>query len=337
MKTFLLIASILGIINSFIVILFSITTQKGEKSTNYLFAALVFALTVRISKSILLTFSDGLHDILLTLGLCGFLAIAPIYMLLIRSITIDNFRLSRKDFLHFIPALLLFLIWFKLDYIRSDYWRWNFVYQLIMIQYMIYTIISIKESRHIPTENRKLKIQINALSSLLILIWVLYYLNAITRFFPYIAGALVYSVIIYFTVSLVTNKGYIFDLVLYKKYEKTGINDVECQNLIDRMNILFDSEKIYCDNTISLAKLAKQLNTSTHQLSKAINLIENKSYYELLANYRIQNAKQLLLDDKEQKIEQVAYEVGYNSISAFNSAFKKITGLTPTQYKNNNE
>lgn len=337
MTTFLLIASIIGVINSFIIIVYSLRTKKGNKRINYLFAALIFALTVRISKSILLTFSDGLHDILLTFGLSGFLAIAPVYLLFIKSIATENYRIKLIDYLHFTPALLLLLIWFELDYIRSDYFRWNFVYQLIMLQYMIYLYYAIRETQKLTDEKKELKYQLNILSGVLLLIWFLYYLNAATHFFPYIAGAIIYSVIVYFSINLIINKGYILDFNPFRKYKKSGVDVEICNTLAAELTMLFENEKVFSDNTISLPKLAKRLNTSTHQLSQAINTEKQQTYYELLSNYRIAEAKNIILSNRAEKFENIAYEVGYNSISAFNSAFKKTTGLTPSQFKKNNE
>jgi len=58
------------------------------------------------------------------------------------------------------------------------------------------------------------------------------------------------------------------------------------------------------------------------------------NFFELLADYRVQEAKKILLADKEKKttIEDLADQVGYNSKSAFNNAFKKITGNTPSEF-----
>ena len=54
----------------------------------------------------------------------------------------------------------------------------------------------------------------------------------------------------------------------------------------------------------------------------------------LIGKYRVDEAKILLANDKTVKISDVAYEVGYNSLSAFNTAFKKATGLTPSKFRN---
>ena len=55
----------------------------------------------------------------------------------------------------------------------------------------------------------------------------------------------------------------------------------------------------------------------------------------MLAAYRVEHAQKLLREDETSKItvEELADRVGYNSKSSFNTAFKKITSKTPTEYR----
>jgi YesN/AraC family two-component response regulator len=61
----------------------------------------------------------------------------------------------------------------------------------------------------------------------------------------------------------------------------------------------------------------------------------NKSFFELLASYRVEEAKKILSADNKNKItvEEVSDMVGYNSKTAFNNAFKKLSGKTPTEFR----
>ena len=83
---------------------------------------------------------------------------------------------------------------------------------------------------------------------------------------------------------------------------------------------------VYKNNTISLAKLAKQINSSILALSQVINENFQLTFFELIGKYRIEEAQKLLKEEPETKISDIAFEVGYNSLSAFNAAFKKSTG-----------
>ncbi|MCG8492199.1 MAG: helix-turn-helix domain-containing protein, partial [Sneathiellales bacterium] len=59
------------------------------------------------------------------------------------------------------------------------------------------------------------------------------------------------------------------------------------------------------------------------------------SFFELLATYRVEEAKEILNSEMGKKltIEEIAERVGYNSKSAFNTAFKKITSQTPSSFR----
>jgi hypothetical protein len=139
----LLIGSIIGIVNSFILIIYALTTKKGQKTTNYIFAFLILMLTIRISKSIVVSFSLELHDFLITIGLAGFLAIGPSYYLLAESIIKEKFKVSIKHVVHLIPAILLIALWFLIDDLRSSWDYWHLFYRLILLQYMIYMTVTI--------------------------------------------------------------------------------------------------------------------------------------------------------------------------------------------------
>ena len=94
-------------------------------------------------------------------------------------------------------------------------------------------------------------------------------------------------------------------------------------------------ENYYKSSTASLSGLAKSINESSHHVSQVINEKLNQSFFELLASYRVEKAKAILKTElgKKLTIEDVAEQVGYNSKSAFNTTFKKITSQTPSVFR----
>jgi len=88
----------------------------------------------------------------------------------------------------------------------------------------------------------------------------------------------------------------------------------------------------FCDNELSLSKLADEVGITKHQASEAINMGYGGNFYEWVNEKRITVATQLL-KQSDKKITDICYEVGFNSKSTFNTAFKTITGLTPSQYR----
>ena len=93
------------------------------------------------------------------------------------------------------------------------------------------------------------------------------------------------------------------------------------------------AQKPFLKPNFSLPDLADQMKVSVHQLSQVINDGLGKSFFEMTAEYRIEEAKILLKEKANIKVEEIAEEVGYNSKSSFNTAFKKLTGMTPSEWR----
>jgi YesN/AraC family two-component response regulator len=87
----------------------------------------------------------------------------------------------------------------------------------------------------------------------------------------------------------------------------------------------------------SLSELAKRIGVSPHHVSQVMNEKLNKNFFELLAYYRVEEAKKILSNDKKNKltVEEISEMVGYNSKTAFNNAFKKLSGKTPSEFRKN--
>jgi AraC-like DNA-binding protein len=82
--------------------------------------------------------------------------------------------------------------------------------------------------------------------------------------------------------------------------------------------------------------MAEDLNISRQKLSLAINSNQQKNFYKLINEYRVEEVKEKLLDSdyKHFSILGIGLECGFNSKSSFNRIFKLETGLTPTEFKN---
>ncbi len=105
-----------------------------------------------------------------------------------------------------------------------------------------------------------------------------------------------------------------------------------------RLIFLLDVEKIFRDENLSLLSLAEKLNITPHQLSWIINEKMNQSFSTLVNRHRIEYVKKRLATGmkNETTILQMALDSGFSTKTAFNRAFKKFTGLTPSQYRKNN-
>lgn len=122
-------------------------------------------------------------------------------------------------------------------------------------------------------------------------------------------------------------------LVEQQKYKSSSVTAEQQQQLLAKLKDTMISSKPFLKPDFSLPELADQLRVSVHQLSQVINEGLGKSFFEMTAEYRIEEAKRLLKEQMNIKIEEIAEQVGYNSKSSFNTSFKKITGKTPSEWR----
>lgn len=124
-----------------------------------------------------------------------------------------------------------------------------------------------------------------------------------------------------------------------KKYVKSGLNDEAFERLKSRLANLMLNEQAYLNPDLTLPKLSKLVCCSVNHLSQVINSGFGMSFFDYLNQYRVEEAKRLLVapDNCGQAIITVAYEVGFNSNSAFYTAFKKSCGRTPAQYRRDHQ
>lgn len=85
-------------------------------------------------------------------------------------------------------------------------------------------------------------------------------------------------------------------------------------------------------SSLSLGEAAKKVNTSAHYFCKMFKKATGMTFTEYLTRIRIEKAKNLLLNPNK-RVSEVAYDIGFESLSQFNRSFKRITGMTPTRYR----
>lgn len=119
------------------------------------------------------------------------------------------------------------------------------------------------------------------------------------------------------------------------KYTKSSLTESGKMKILDNIIFELETRQYFLDNLASLSELAKKIGESPHHVSQVMNEKLNKSFFELLASYRIDEAKKILSGDKKGKItvEEISEMVGYNSKTAFNNAFKKLSGKTPSEFR----
>jgi AraC-like DNA-binding protein len=119
------------------------------------------------------------------------------------------------------------------------------------------------------------------------------------------------------------------------KYSKSSLTEEGKLRILDNIILELETRRYFAENLASLSELAKKIGESPHHVSQVINEKLDLTFFELLASYRIEEAKKILSGDKKDKytVEEISEMVGYNSKTAFNNAFKKLTGKTPSEFR----
>jgi len=122
-----------------------------------------------------------------------------------------------------------------------------------------------------------------------------------------------------------------------KKYARPNLSKKESEELMKKMNAYMDKYKPWLIPEFCMADFSQKLAVSGHLISEVTNGLMKQHFFDYVNNYRIEEFKRLLEDPekKDDKIQFLAYDSGFNSKTTFNTAFKKFTGQTPSVYKRN--
>ncbi|MCK9452098.1 MAG: helix-turn-helix domain-containing protein [Bacteroidales bacterium] len=120
------------------------------------------------------------------------------------------------------------------------------------------------------------------------------------------------------------------------KYATVLLSDTEAENYVNQVKRLMETEKPYMDADLTLPGLAAKLQIPSHHLSRVINEKFSLNFFDFINQYRIEEVKSKMARPEFDNLSilGIAFESGFNTKSAFNRVFKKMTGITPSEYKN---
>lgn len=362
----------LGIVQGIFLSVFFLSKDRGKIKSNLFHGLMLLSIVGCITEIFLLYSGYIIHCLYLVDFSEAFgLAIGPFFYLLVLSIT--RGKLSRKTYLHLaFPVIYFFLqlpflvlpedakynAWvgsyhpdwsfkpFDYTYDPRLFWVTDHCTEISLLSLVLYGVLGVIEIyKAFEKRNESFWRPTNAV--LKFLRWEIFILMSATLgifvvklFHDYDTGDHLFAAYITITIYLtsfriISHSGFFKQAPLTEsqKYKNSSIDENSRKELLSRLRSLMAQQKPFLKTDFSLPDLAQQLGTTIHILSQSINEGLGKNFFEMVAEYRVIEAKRLLIEQPNIKVEEIAEQVGYNSKSSFNAAFKKFTGSTPSEYR----
>ncbi|MBA4320965.1 MAG: hypothetical protein C0412_21450 [Flavobacterium sp.] len=339
----------------------TLLTLKKYKVANRFLASLLFLFAFIMLSHVIHSYQeeaignakedDSIHNLIFLFS--------PLIYGYVAALTKESFRVNLKHLVHFLPFALLMLTSLILQNSGFIFSKGSLFVgikiTLCSIQftiYLFYSLMSIREysGRIKDSYSYMEKINLNWLKIIItaqFIIWpaalaieILFH-NSISW---YIFWTLV-SIFIYIIGYKSIQQPEIFsgfpDNNTYipadkkRKYEKSTLTNEAAEAYYLRLINFMKEDMPYRNPRLTLPLLSEKLNIPVHHLSQIINNQLNQNFFEFINSYRIEDAKIMLasLEKSNYTISSIAYESGFNTLSSFNTLFKKFTGITPSQYK----
>lgn len=343
-KELLFFFSALGSFNGIILGVYFFFFTKKKYLTNYFLGALLFALSIRIGKSVFIYFDPELPKMYLQLGLTACFFIGPFLYYFLRS-AVEEINVMPKlwKIILFFWGVLILGTGILYPYeTYPELWRFYFI-RIIYFQWFLYVFFSGFVIRGILMKifNTKEKANPSEIwfgtlflgNFLLFLFYFLAILGAPAA--TYISGAVVFSFILYLIISILLYRKKTDDLFLLNEPKNSGkkIESAEAVLITEKLEKCMNEKSLYKNPNLSLQDLSKEINISSHQLSQFLNNNLGKNFTSFVNEFRINEACKIITSNDKLTLESVGYDVGFNSKSTFFAAFKKHTGTTPLSYQ----
>lgn len=327
--------SLLGVFNGLFLTGYFLFNKRETRYTNVYLGLLLFALVIRIGKSVFFYFDSGLNENYILIGLLGCVAIGPMTLYFTKSQISGNKTFDSKSLLHLIPLLLLAL--YAIFFVSYDedrrLWRTHIVTGIYYYwgAYSLYAVFLVVRELYL----RKKPFQESGWTQGVLLgvtlIWLAYLTSSFTS---YLTGALTFSFAVYLLAwIIITGSRKQSEAKKTKSIPATTMPPDEVDRISRKIKTVLLEDQRYKSPDLSMPALAKLTGLSPHQFSSFINDQMNQNFSQLINSYRIEAAREMLCNEAHLTVEAIGFDCGFNSPSTFHTAFKKATGLTPAAYR----
>lgn len=344
----------------FLAITLQLVPNRNEAANRMLSSVLLIAVLMLFGRVVVFRFTGFWVWKTASLADTSIFLFGPLFYAYFRRLTFQEEPVFKLSWLHYIPAILHLVYFFWLLSISLEQFKvlvqgspmqWVFFSTelLGLFSFSIYWWASLQlvrrfqvlEQEQLAFHQTVARYLFYCLASLLIVIlaWWLSFLNS--YFWGFTLLGLNYNImwiiapIFIYTIGFFSLKQPEIFRVPYKpklKSERDRINQEEVERLKKRLDYFILEEQVYLNPNLSLKTLADKLNTSANNVSWLLNQVYKSNFYDFINEHRV-NAFLTLVKAKKHKektLLALAFEVGFNSKSTFNKAFKQFTGHTPS-------
>ena len=361
--------TVISLFISFFLAFFLLTVKTQHQLSNQLFALFLIINAIDMSEPLIRQFTDSPSNLGLLRTTIAFLQI-PVFYLYVLSVCYSDFRLKPAYLFHLMPfvvANLLFVPRFyavdldsKMEFIahHQKMIELKINHGLIHFQILIYftaVFLLLRKAKKLYLENNSGG-SLNSynwlfqLTSVLAVIYLIVILKNMFKFsdYSYVSdwikiGILVLQpfIICWYLYKALHDPGLFRNINSRLKLVSDIISDAQKiepeilnEDLVKLKKYMID-EKPFLDPALTIQDISKKMNVPVRELSVLINHQLRQHFYDFVNTYRIENAMTILKDPAKSKVTilEILYEVGFNSKSSFNTAFKKHTGTTPTEFR----
>lgn len=328
----LLIISCAGIFQTLFLAIYLFSAKRINKTERILLGLLLISINIRLVKSIGWYFYDLEDPLFLNLGFAAHAFIGPILLLYFAE-KLNRLKPLWQKALIVMPAfgllvaspfLSLNTFWYSGGYLGLLYFTIIYLAVAAAFLWIIYT----ERKIYFPWyRNLFLGVLIFCVS---------YFTNYALGLNSYITGPVLYTPIIYFISFILFRNSEIFTpLGDKKKYKNINLSEEQVLQHLDRIRNVMEEQKPFLQRNFNLGALSELTAIPKHLLSRYFSENLKQSFTDYTNHFRIEKAKELLENPtfRNHKIAVIAYECGFNSISSFNAAFRKVTSVSPSEYK----
>lgn len=236
---------------------------------------------------------------------------------------------------HAVPAIFFLFYWLAGKYQMLSYAFFQASFLVLpIIQIALFVGYGMKSWRHITFEKSDHLIVFGYVGILLGLIF--YFLSNQFGFYTLKMDYIICGVFIILTYGTL----YISQINFMRgksepSYATSSLTEEEGKQVLEKIHHELLQRKVYRRKDFNLSELSNYINVPKYRISQALNKYSQSSFTEIVNNYRVQEAREMLesVNYRHIKVEAIGEEVGFNNKVTFYSQFKKHFGVSPGQVR----